>query len=150
MYRDQTCFLPAFCLLRPLSSPRSLKVRMSAFQAEDAGFKSRRGGHHFLKEDDNSAFVVIKKSNFLALPFLYHSLKEFRNRVSTAREHKVVSSFGALFSYQLCVAGIGSFSPVNVTRCIIRRTLRLSNGSTQCIVQRLSHIMTSSLTQMCR
>ena len=44
---DLTCILPPFWLLPPLSAPRSLKVRMSAFQAEDAGFKSRRGGHYF-------------------------------------------------------------------------------------------------------
>lgn len=47
-------------------------------------------------------------------------------------------------------AAIGRFSPTSVTRCMIRRMLALSNGSTECIVQRLSHMMTSSFAHTCR
>ena len=54
-FRDLTCILLPFWLLPPLSAPRSLKVRMSAFQAEDGGFKSPRGGHflllHYIRQD---------------------------------------------------------------------------------------------------
>ena len=55
---DLTCILPPFWLLPPLSAPRSLKVRMSAFQAEDGGFKSPRGGH----------FLSHKTADFWPLP----------------------------------------------------------------------------------
>jgi hypothetical protein len=47
-------------------------------------------------------------------------------------------------------AGMGAFSPTRVTRCMMRRMLTLSNGSTACIVQRLSHMITSSGAQTWR
>ncbi len=47
-------------------------------------------------------------------------------------------------------AAIGGPSPTRVTRCMTRRTFTLSKGSTECIVHRLSHMITSSLDQTCR
>lgn len=47
-------------------------------------------------------------------------------------------------------AGNGLSSPASVTRCMMRRTFALSNGSTECMVHRLSHIMTSSFAQTWR
>jgi MtN3 and saliva related transmembrane protein len=47
-------------------------------------------------------------------------------------------------------AATGLPSPTSVTRCMTRRTCALSKGSTECIVQRLSHMMTSSFAQTWR